>query len=78
MVRMEDVVKVYKIRVNDVNEFERSGVSLRVLIKAYPSVSKPALWRLLERYCMTGKSLETLNDSHECTEHKDQREKNYG
>ena len=36
----------------------------------YPTVSKPALWSLLERYGMKGKCLETLVDLHETTEYR--------
>ena len=37
------------------------------LRKAYPRVSKPALWSLLERYGMKWECLETLVDLHETT-----------
>ena len=40
------------------------------LEKAYPRVSKPALWMLLKRYGLKGRILETLIDLHETTEHK--------
>ena len=38
--------------------------------KAYPRVSKPALWMLLERYVLKGRMLETLIDLQETTEYK--------
>ena len=40
------------------------------LEKAYPRVSKPAMWKVLERYGMKGKCLDTLMDLHEGTEYK--------
>ena len=40
------------------------------LEKAYPRVSKPAMWKLLERYGMKGECLDTLKDLHEGTEYK--------
>ena len=39
------------------------------LKKAYPRVNKPAMWKILERYGMKGKFLETLIDLHESTEY---------
>ena len=70
MVRMEEDVEDCKRRVNDVNEHEWPVARLLDLRKAYPRVSKPALWLLLERYGMKGKCLESLMDLHECTEYK--------
>ena len=40
------------------------------LEKAYPRVSKPALWMSLERYGLKEKMLKTLIDLHETTEYK--------
>ena len=40
------------------------------LEKAYPRVSKPALWMLLERYGLKGRMLEMLIDLQETTEYK--------
>ena len=37
------------------------------LKKAYPRVSKPALWGILERYGLEGNFLRTLQDLHEST-----------
>ena len=70
MVRMEEDVEDCKRRVNDVNEHEWPVARLLDLRKAYPRVSKPALWMLLERCGMRGKCLESLIDLHECTEYK--------
>ena len=39
------------------------------LRKAYPRVSKPALWRLLQRYGLEGDFLRVLMDLHESTEY---------
>ena len=69
----EDVVDC-KRRVNDgangMNEDEWPCARLLDLKKAYPRVSKPALWSLLERYRMKGQCLETLVDLHETTEYR--------
>ena len=69
----EDVVDC-KWRVNDgasdMNEDEWPCARLLDLRKAYPRVSKPALWSLLERYGMKGQCLETLVDLHETTEYR--------
>ena len=54
VVRMEEDVEDCKRRVNDVNEYEWPVARLLDLRKAYPRVSKPALWMLLERYGMNG------------------------
>ena len=70
MVRMEEDVSDCMRRVNDVNEYEWPVARLLDLRKAYPRVSKPALWMLLERYGLKGKCLESLIDLHECTEYK--------
>ena len=70
MVRMQEDVDDCMRRVNDVNEHEWPVARLLDLRKAYPRVSKPALWSLLERYGMKGKCLESLIDLHECTEYK--------
>ena len=68
----EDVVDC-KRRVNDgandMNEDEWPCVRLLDLRKAYPRVSKPALWSLLERYGMKGQCLEMLVNLHETTEY---------
>ena len=70
MVRMEEDVEDCKRRVNDVNAYDWPTARLLDLRKAYPRVSKPALWGLLERYGMNGKCLECLIDLHECTVYK--------
>ena len=70
MVRMEEDVEDCMRRVNDVNAYEWPVARLLDLRKAYPRVSKPALWGLLERYGMKGKCLESLIDLHEFTVYK--------
>ena len=70
MVRVqEDVVDCMR-RVDDMSVCEWPVARLLDLRKAYPRVSKPALWSLLEKYGMKGKCLETLIDLHECTMYK--------
>ena len=51
-------------------ENNRTIARLLDLEKAYPRVSKPLLWMLLERYGPKRKMLETLIDLHETTEYK--------
>ena len=70
MVRMQEDVDDCMRRVNEVNEHEWPVARLLDLRKAYPRVSKPALWGLLERYGMRGRCLESLIDLHECTVYK--------
>ena len=74
MQRIQEDVVDCKRRVNDgangMNEDEWPCARLLDLRKAYPRVSKPALWSLLERYGMKGQCLETLVDLHETTEYR--------
>ena len=74
MQRIQEDVVDSKRRVNDgangMNEDEWPCARLLDLRKAYPRVSKPALWSLLERYGMKGQCLETLVDLHETTEYR--------
>lgn len=74
MVRMQEDVEDYKRRVTEregeVDENEWPEARLLDLRKAYPRVSKPGLWKLLERYGMKGRCLETVIDLHETTEYK--------
>ena len=49
-------------------ENDRMVARLLDLEKAYPRVSKPASWILLQRYGLKGRMLETLIDMHEATE----------
>ena len=53
-------------------ETEESDPEARMLDlrKAYPRVSKPALWGLLKRYGLWGSFLDTVVDLHETTEYK--------
>ena len=51
-------------------ENDRMVARLLDLVKAYPKVSKLALWMLLERYGLKGRMLETLVGLHETTEYK--------
>ena len=74
MQRIQEDVVDCKRRVNDgasdTNEDEWPCARLLDLRKAYPRVSNPALWSLLERYGMKGQCLETLVDLHEMTEYR--------
>ena len=75
MVRMEEDVSDCKRRMNtegarEMNENDWPCARLLDLRKAYPRVSKPALWGLLERYGMRGRCLETVMDMHEATEYR--------
>ena len=76
MVRMQEDVDDCKRRVQEYGREERMEESewpcarLLDLRKAYPRVSKPALWMLLERYGLKGRCLETVMDLHESTEYK--------
>ena len=70
MVRMQEDVDDCMRRVNDVSAHEWPVARLLDLRKAYPRVSKPALWGLLERYGMKGRCLDSLIDLHECTVYK--------
>ena len=74
MVRMQEDVEDDKRRENvgrNVrNEEEWPCARMLDLRKAYPRVSKPALWMLLERYGMKGRCMETVMDLHETTEYK--------
>ena len=69
MVRVEEDCDDWRKRLGGQMD-EWPVATLLDLKKAYPRVSKPALWKLLERYGMNGKCLETLMDLHECTEYK--------
>ena len=70
MVRMQEDVEDCMRRVDEVSEHEWPVARLLDLRKAYPRVSKPALWGLLGKYGMKGKCLDSLLDLHECTEYK--------
>ena len=70
MVRVNEDVEDCMRRVNDVGEHEWPVARLLDLRKAYPRVSKPALWGLLGKYGMNGRCLESLIDLHECTVYK--------
>ena len=74
MQRIQEDVVDCKRRVNDgasdMNEDEWPCARLLDLRKAYPRVSKPALWSLLERYGTKGQCLEALLDLHETTEYR--------
>ena len=70
MMRMQEDVEDCMRRVNDVNTHNWPVARLLDLRKAYPRVSKPALWGLLERYGMKGRCLDSLIDLHECTVYK--------
>ena len=75
IVRMKEDADDYAKRVGrtggEAREENDSMVArLLDLEKAYPRVSKPALWMLLEWYGLKGRMLETLIDLHETTEYK--------
>jgi len=75
VVRMNEDVSDYDRRrelgvANGINEDERPVARLLDLEKAYPRVSKPGLWMLLERYGLNGKCLMTVIDLHETTEYR--------
>ena len=76
MIRIQEDVDDCRRRVRqyenerEINEGEWPVAILLDLRKAYPRVSKPALWMLLERYGLKGKCLETVIDLHETTEYK--------
>ena len=77
MVRIEEDVQDLKRRNDEynlnINNKTYPEARLLDLTKAYPRVNKPALWRLLERYGMKGKCLETMKDLHEATSYKVRR-----
>ena len=75
IVRMKEDADDYAKRVGRTGgeareENDRMVARLLDLEKAYPRVSKPALWMLLERYGLKGRMLKTLIDLHETTEYK--------
>ena len=75
IVRMKEDADDYAKRVGRTggearDENDRMVARLLNLEKAYPRVSKPALWMLLDRYGLKGRMLETLIDLHETTEYK--------
>ena len=70
MVRVQEDVEDCMRRVSDVSEYEWPVARLLDLRKAYPRVSKPALWSLLGKYGMKGRCLDSLIDLHECTVYK--------
>ena len=75
MVRMQEDVVDLKRRMElngneGMNEGEWPVARLLDLRTAYPRVNKPGLWKLLERYGMKGKCLDTIVDLHESTVYK--------
>ena len=75
VVRMNKDVSDYwkrgEIRGVNVAEEEESPVTrLLDLEKVYLRASKPALWKLLEKYGLRGRFLDTMMDQHETTEYK--------
>ena len=72
LIRMQEDVDDYRRRLGDRYEEVRQSdrwpeARLLDLRKAYPRVSKPALWGLLERCGLSGKALETIYGLHETT-----------
>ena len=75
LIRMQEDLVDYRRRLGDRYEEVRNSdrwpeARLLDLRKAYPRVSKPALWGLLERYGLSGKALETIFGLHETTEYQ--------
>ena len=75
LIRMQEDLVDYRRRLGDRYEEVRSSdrwpeARLLDLRKAYPRVSKPALWSLLERYGLGGKALEAIVGLHETTEYQ--------
>jgi len=80
MIRMQEDVVDWKRRVNESERVNGRGpeevqehcpmARLLDLQKAYPRVSKPGMWKVLERYGLRGRLLETVIDLHETTEYK--------
>ena len=54
----------------EVDEGDQLTGRLLDLKKAYPRINKPALWRLLERYGISGNFLRAIKDLHESTTYK--------
>jgi hypothetical protein len=74
MVRIQedtmDLRKRMAAKGEDLEEGKVPVARLLDLSKAYPRVSKPALWGILERYGMKEKALRLLQSLHESTEYR--------
>ena len=75
LIRMQEDVVDYRRRLGERYDEVRNSdkwpeARLLDLRKAYPRVSKPALWGLLERYGLSGKALEAIVGLHETTEYQ--------
>ena len=65
-----DLIKRRTLRNKPANKPTDPEARLLDLCKAYPRVSKPALWEILRRYGMKGPFLESLVDLHEATKYE--------
>ena len=75
LIRMQEDVEDYRWRLGDrYGEIKDSSrwpeARLLDLRKAYPRVSKPALWGLLERCGLRGRAMEAIVGLHETTEYQ--------
>ena len=75
VIRIQEDVEDYYRRLEGVRDGEQGEqlepvAKLLDLRKAYPRVNKPALWKLLGRYGLRGRCLDTIRDLHEATEYK--------
>ena len=65
-----DLIKRRTLRNKPANKPTDPEARLLDLRKAYPRVSKPALWEILRRYGMKGPFIESLVDLHEATKYE--------
>ena len=74
MYRLQEDVEDWEKRVTAAGETfdeeDRPTARLLDLRKAYPRVNKYALWRILEKYGLGGRCLQTLKNLHETTTYK--------
>ena len=75
LIRMQEDVEDYRRRLGDryreIRDSDRwPEARLLDLRKAYPPVSKPALWGLLERCGLRGRAMEAIVGLHETTEYQ--------
>ena len=74
MYRIQEDVEDWQRRVEAAgetfNEDERPTARLLDLRKAYPRVNKYALWKMLEKYGLGGRCLQTVINLHETTKYK--------
>ena len=72
MIRIEEDVSDYKKRVHLAGGGEGRQPEARLLDlrKAYPRISRPVMWALLERYGLTGNMMDAVRDLHETAVYK--------